>query len=133
MNLRNSSSKSRKLFKPIKPLKSERGKMPEDIILDLNSRTRILEIKYNLIAEKLLLINQNLIDEYRKVDAQIKSTNKDIAEIKNELFEIKESMHNIVKELENFSKKSDLKVLEKYINMLNFMKFVTEDDVKKLI
>ena len=107
--------------------------MPEDIILDLNSRARILETKYNLMAEKLLLINQNLIDEYRKVDAQIKSANKDIAEIKNELFEIKESMHNIVKELENFAKRSDLKVLEKYINMLNFMKFVTEDDVKKLI
>ena len=35
--------------------------------------------------------------------------------------------------VENFAKKSDLKVLEKYINLLNFMKFVTEDDVKKLI
>lgn len=35
--------------------------------------------------------------------------------------------------MEHFSRKEDVRVLEKYINLWNPMKFVTEEDVKRIL
>ena len=78
---------------------------------DSFERVRILESKYNIMRERLLLINQNMIDEYKKL-------NEDIKIIEDELKELK---------------KDSLKVLEKYINMWNPLNFVTEEDVLNII
>ena len=42
-------------------------------------------------------------------------------------------MKHLLKELELFARKEDVKFLEKYINLWNPMKFVTEQDVKNLL
>lgn len=105
----------------------------ENIIGDLNSRTRVLEGKYNLLRDRVLVINQNMIAEYKKLLAEIKAINSDVKEIKNDVFNIKETVKHIVKELEFFARKEDVKVLEKYINMWDPIKFVTEKEVVNLI
>lgn len=105
----------------------------ENIILDLNSRTRVLEGKYNLLRDKVIVINQNMIEEYKKLLVDTKGINSEIKEIHDEIFKIKETMKHIIKELTLFAKKDDVKSLEKYINLWNPMKFVTENEVKSLI
>jgi len=104
-----------------------------NIILDLNSRTRVLEGKYNLLRDKVIVINQNMIEEYKKLLADTKAINSDIKEIQDEIFKIKETIKHLVKELGLFAKKDDVRSLEKYINIWNPMKFATEKEVKSLI
>ena len=41
------------------------------VLADLSSRVRILESKYNLIGERLLVVNKNMIEEYKKTLTQI--------------------------------------------------------------
>ncbi|MFH1210004.1 MAG: hypothetical protein V1663_04415 [archaeon] len=96
-------------------------------------RVRILESKYNTMRERLLLINQNMIDEYKKVSEELKEVNQDMKDLKKELFEVREALNKIVYELQFFARKDNLKVLEKYINMWNPLHFVTEEEVLKLI
>ena len=93
----------------------------------------MLENKYNLIRERLFLINQNMIDEYKKLTEEIRSVNMDIREIKNDIFNIKETLKHIIKDMELFAKKENLKVVEKYINMWNPLNFVTQQEVAELI
>ena len=104
-----------------------------NIILDLNSRTRVLEGKYNLLRDRVLVINNNMIGEYKKLLVEIKGVNSEIKEIQDEMFKIKETLKHLIKELSLFAKKDDVRALEKYINIWNPMKFVTENDVKDLI
>lgn len=104
-----------------------------NIILDLNSRTRVLEGKYNLLRDRVLVINNNMIGEYKKLLVDVKGINTEIKEIQDEMFKIKETLKHLIKELNLFAKKEDVKALEKYINIWNPMKFVTEGDVKDLI
>ena len=103
------------------------------VVSDFDARIRILETKYSLVRERMFVINQNMIDEYKKLGEDMQLLQSDIKELKTNLFEIKETTRQIIKELETFSKKDEVKVLEKYINFWNPLKFVTEKEVIALI
>lgn len=112
--------------------------MPEgqeitQIIVDLNNRVRTLENKYNLLGERLLIVNQNMIEEYKRLLNEMKILNSDLREMKQDIFLTQDAMRNTVKEMELFAKKEQVKVLERYIDLLNPMRFVTEDEVENLV
>ena len=100
---------------------------------ELNTRVRILEGKYNLTRERMLLINQNMIDHYKDLNSEIKIIKDDIREIKETLEIIKDTSRSLVKEMAFFARKEQLKVLEKYINMWNPLNFITQEEVVELI
>ena len=100
---------------------------------ELNSRIRSVEGRYNLLAERLLIINHNLIEQYKKTMKEIQLINSDLSEIKHDLNTTKEVINNIVKELENFASKNNVKVIEKYIDLLNPLNFVTEEQLNKVL
>lgn len=100
---------------------------------ELNTRIRILEGKYNLTRERMLVINQNMLDHYKKVSSDTKILREEITEIKDSINLLKDTMKSIVKELQLLARKEELKVLEKYINMWNPLNFVTKEEVEELI
>jgi len=101
--------------------------------LDVISRVRTLEGKYNLLRDRALIINQNMITQYQKTSAELKTIEEDLQDIKHTIFQIKETLKHLVQEMEGFARRDEIKILEKYINLWNPMKFVTEEEVKKLI
>jgi len=103
------------------------------VLNDLNARIRVLEEKYTLFGERLLIVNRNMIDEYKKIIRNVKNTETEIKEIKKDIFNMKEILKDLTKEMSLFAKKDSLKVLEKYINLWNPMNFVTEKEVIELI
>ncbi len=100
---------------------------------ELNTRIRILEGKYNLTRERMLVINQNMLDHYKKVSGDTKILREEITEIKDSINLLKDTMKSIVKELQLLARKEELKVLEKYINMWNPLNVVTKEEVEELI
>ena len=74
-----------------------------------------------------------MIEEYKKLLAELKGINGNIKEIKGDVFKLKETIRHLVKETELYARKEDVQFLEKYINLWNPMKFVTEEDVEKII
>ena len=112
---------------------NEEGTDLSFVLNDLNARIRVLENKYSLFGERLLVINQNMIEEYKKLIRKNKTVDSELKELKKDLFNVKEVISGLVKELKLFAKKDNLKVLEKYINLWNPMNFVTEKDVINLI
>ncbi|MBS3133977.1 hypothetical protein J4214_01985 [Candidatus Woesearchaeota archaeon] len=101
--------------------------------IDTDEKLRILESKYSLMRDRMLMINQNMIDQYKKINSEMKLINDDIKEIKMNLNNMKETNMHIIKELQGFARKENLKVLEKYINFWNPLNFTTEEEVIKLI
>jgi len=103
------------------------------VLSDIINRIRALESKYNLLGERILIINQNMISQYKKSLPEVKAINSDIKEIKTELFKLKEVIRDLTKEMQFFATKEDIKVLEKYINLWNPMKFVTEEELDNIL
>ena len=106
---------------------------PQDFFMDLNARLRSVEGRYNILRDRVLIINQNMIEEWKKNSAENRILNDEVKEIKLDLFRIKETLKHLISEFELYARKEDVKVLEKYINLWNPMKFMTEGDVKKLL
>ncbi len=100
---------------------------------DPEEKLRFLESRYSLMRDRMLIINQNMIDQYKKLNSEVKLINDDLKEIKRDLNDLKELNRHVISELQTFARKDNLKVLEKYINFWNPLNFVTEDEVKKLI
>ncbi|MBS3168196.1 hypothetical protein J4216_03670 [Candidatus Woesearchaeota archaeon] len=111
----------------------EQSYSPEEMLFDLTNRVRSLEGKYNLLRDRVLIINNNMIEEYKRMMSEVKAINEDLREIKDDMFKLRESIRHLIKETELFAKRDDVQFLEKYINLWNPMKFVTEADVIRLI
>ena len=105
----------------------------DNTLNELIGRIRINESKISSLRERLLVTDSNMILEYKKLSYNIRSLQHEIQAIKKEVYEIRESIRDMIKEMQNFAKKSDLKVLEKYINLWNPLNFVTDKEVKKII
>lgn len=103
------------------------------LLSDLNARVRVLESKYSLFGERLLVVNQNMVGEFKKTLADLRSLQSDISEVKREVSYLKEVFSDFSKELDGFARKDNVKILEKYINLWNPMNFVTEKEVVELI
>lgn len=111
----------------------QEGQEITQVIVDLNNRIRTLEGKYTLLGERLLMVNQNMIEEYKRLLSELKLVHEDTREVRQELLITQDAIRNIVKEMERFAKKEQVKVLEKYIDLLNPMRFATTEEVEKLI
>jgi len=104
-----------------------------NVVSDINSKFRNLESKNNMLAENLLAVNQNTIEEYKRIYKEIEIINTDIKGLREDLFNLKQTLKGFLNEVDFFAKKNDIKVLEKYINLWNPIEFVKENDVDKLI
>ncbi len=105
---------------------------PAFVIADLNARVRALENKYNTLTERLLVVNQNMIEYSKKVMKDVKELSQESKKMKMDLMNTQEAVKDTVKEMSIFAKKDQLKVLERYMNMINILKLVTDEqlDVK---
>ncbi len=111
----------------------ENTQIQDSSINELNTRIRILEGKYNLTRERMLVINQNMLDHYKKLTTNIKTIEEDITEIKESLNLLKNTLKNTLKELQFLARKEDLKILEKYINMWDPLKVITKEEIEEII
>ena len=103
------------------------------VLADLNNRVRTLESKYNLFGERLLVINQNMIEEYKKLLREMKMINLDMQRVKADAAETRSVIKNVVSELDLFARKENVRVVEKYLDLLSPMNFVTEQQVENVI
>ena len=101
------------------------------VLSDIVNRIRALESKYNVLGERLLIVNENMISQFKKNKTESKAVSQEVKEIKAELFQIRESFMDLTKQMEFFATKENIKVLEKYINLWDPFKFITEKDFEK--
>ena len=102
-------------------------------LLSLDSRVRISETRNLLLKERIEVTNRNMIKEYKKTLNEIKDINIEVREIKNDILNIKDTLRRITKELDLFARKENLKILEKYLQVWDPMKFVTQEELKEII
>ena len=100
---------------------------------DVNERIRSLESKYDSLRARMIIVNENLVDEYKKLSDDIKVLDSELKDLKKDIFEMKDALRHVLTELQHFARKEHFQVLEKYINMWNPFNFVTEGEVLKII
>lgn len=105
----------------------------ENSYIDAVARVRTLEGRYNLLRDRVLVVNNNFVENFKKTSTEVKTLNDDIKDIKADVFKIKEALRHLLDELELFAKKDDVKYLEKYINLWDPMKFITQQELDEAL
>ena len=102
-------------------------------VANLSRSVRTLEERTANLLRKSQLEEQNMLSSNKKVSGEMKSITDNIHELKKELGEINDHMHQIVEELKRCSKKEEIRVLQKYIDMWEPVNFVTRNEVEKIM
>lgn len=103
------------------------------IISDLDRRLRTLEERYSNLRKKLQLTDENLLDAERSFSKELKSFNDESLELKKQVNDFSEKIGMLGSEMGGVAQKSDLKVLEKYLDMWNPTNFVTRKELKEYL
>jgi len=105
----------------------------QEDISNLSRRLRILEESFTNIRRALQVTEQNMLGKNKVFATEIRTLTSDIGDIKGEVNGVKEKMLEMIRELEETAKREEVKVLEKYINFWNPVKFVTQNEVEAII
>ena len=99
----------------------------------LSRRLRMLEEGSTNLRRFFQITEENIIAKNKHFSAEIKTINSDIIEIRKEVQELRDKLGLVIKELQSVARKEEVKVLEKYINLWNPIKFVTGNEVEEII
>jgi len=120
------------LFHKKGPVQPDMSAFTEDIG-NLGRRLRVLEESITNLRRALQVTEQDMLGKNKIFATEIRTLTSDIGDIKKEISEIKERIVDIVNELKESAKRDEVKVLEKYINFWNPVKFVTQNEVEALV
>ena len=101
--------------------------------VELNERTRLLEERSKQMMQKLQVIDETSQKKISDLRDKMQSIESQLSGLRKDFEESKEMLRRVVKELEQSAKMSDVKVLEKYINMVDITRLLTKEDVLKMI
>lgn len=108
------------------------GSMNSDINA-LSRRLRLLEEGFTNLRRFFQVTEENMIAKNKHFSAEIKTMSSDIIEIRKEIQEVRDKLTLVIRELQTVARKEEVKVLEKYINLWNPIKFVTQNEVEQII
>ena len=99
----------------------------------LSRRLRLLEEGFTNLRRFFQVTEESIIAKNKHFSAEIKTVSSDINEIRKEIQEMKDKLILVIRELQSVARKEEVKVLERYINMWNPIRFVTQNEVEQII
>ena len=99
----------------------------------LSRRLRLLEEGFTNLRRFFQITEENIISKNKHYSAEIKTLASDINEIRKEIQELKDKLILVIRELQTVARKEEVKVLEKYINLWNPIKFVSQNEVEQIV
>ena len=99
----------------------------------LSRRLRLIEEGFTNLRRFFQVTEENMISKNKHFSAEIKTMASDIIESRKEIQELKDKLLLVIRELQTVARKEEVKVLEKYINLWNPIKFVTQNEIEEII
>jgi len=103
------------------------------LLTDFSTKLKDVEERHDLLKERVDLLNQTFLKEEKRIVDEIISMKNSLREIKEDTEKIKEGLRSIISESAGFARKEELGILERYMKLWEPLKFVREEDVKKMI
>lgn len=118
--------------KPLSPESAGPSRVEEDMNR-LVARLKISEERYNELRRKMMLVEQNMINNHKKVISDVKVINSEMSDLNSKITDIQDKILLVIKEIKLTAKKEDVDVMKKYVELWNPMRFVTKDQIEHIV
>lgn len=100
---------------------------------ELSERSRLIEERMKQTRDRMQVLDETFSNKINDLRENSTNFEEQIINIRKEVDETREILRRIMKDLESAAKISDVRVLEKYINMIDISRLVTKDDVEEIV
>lgn len=104
-----------------------------DLMADIASGIKILEDRYSNLRKKTQLTDQSLLDAQREFEKERKILNEELMELKIQVNDMQSKLKTMNDELGSVAKEKDLRVLEKYLDLWQPIRFITRKEAEKIL
>ncbi len=99
----------------------------------ISRRMRLLEERYTTLRKKTQLSDQNMLGLQKELHRNVTTFSEEMTDLRKEFLELRDTVRIIIKEIKDCAKTDEVKVLENYINLWDPIKFVTRDEVGRIV
>ncbi|MGM5483419.1 MAG: hypothetical protein ACQER9_00710 [Nanobdellota archaeon] len=99
----------------------------------LSKRIKLIENSLRGIKNSLENLENNFVTLNKDARRDIKSLEEENDELKNTIWNLKENMKKMSKDFQNVASQDDFKVMQKYLDFWNPVKFTTPQMVKRIV
>jgi len=103
------------------------------VLSNFSTKIKDLEERQTLLKEKSLLLGQSFLKQEEDMTKDMSEVKDEVKELRLDIERLKEGVQHLSQESENFSRREELRRVEKYMKIWEPLKFVKVDEVKKLI
>ena len=103
------------------------------LLAEFNTKIKDIEERHDMLKERLLLLSQSFLKTEERAGKELAILREEFKEMRLDLDRIKENVQQIIRDSSEFARRDELKILERYMKIWEPLKFVKEDDVKKMI
>ena len=100
---------------------------------EISERTRLLEERTKEMRENLHIVDETMERRTQNLKDSINDIRKELTQIRNQITQIRSIIRRIINDLSSTARKSDVRVIEKYIELLDPTSIVTRDDVERIV
>jgi len=119
---------------PQKPVKIDASEQKTGgDINDIMRRLRILEERYSNLRKKNQLTDQNMIDDAKRMNDEIRVMQHTISELKKDVQEVNSKIKLLTEEMGQSVTKSEMNLLAKYLEFWEPMEFIRKEEAQKII
>jgi len=101
--------------------------------VSFQKRVRLVEERFEGISKRLEVLEQNSLSHFRRMKTQIANLEKDIGSVKSTIKDLNDTIKLMIEEFKGFAKKGDVSEVQKYVELFDPMKFVTEEEINFII
>jgi len=94
-------------------------------MVNVVSRLRLLEERHTNLQRKMHLIEEHYLSSAKEYKSEIKIMQSELLEVKRNVKEFSEVLDRLTRSLEDFATRDDVKLIEKYVNLLDPTNFIS--------
>ncbi|MCL5101479.1 MAG: hypothetical protein M1348_02630 [Candidatus Parvarchaeota archaeon] len=102
-------------------------------VVELRESMKIFDQRLSQLKDTIRMVDQNNLDKYKEIKEALQGLMSDMYNNKTKLLEVEDAMDRLERQTEKFAKLQDIKVLDKYLEFIDPSRFLSKDDVIKIV
>lgn len=102
-------------------------------VAEAERRLRTIEERFSNLERRSQVTEENMLTSDRKIKSEIRLTSSDVSDVKAQIAELTEKIKEVIRELQGFARAEDVDVIRKYLNLIEPLGFVTQNEVERIV